>query len=273
MMRSTRNFAVDDVEIVRLTYRDNCWCPQVMLDEAARDFEHDPIAASWTWDGLLRQMADELVFSGTWVVEDFDIEQVIRELKEGISIPYGGLLQDRRERQARQAAKINNAFFVGYDHGFVDPSTSIEIYLDEKNKRIFCLREMHERRQSLTQIPGRLKKAIPRVADRWPVSCDSARPDVISLLKDAGVNAMSCTKVKIKDRIDQLKTYLLVVAPGCENLIRELSAYRWQKDRNDNLLPTPVDEDNHLLDSIAYALGKILDVNAGEYKQLSNTWI
>jgi phage terminase large subunit len=37
-------------------------------------------------------------------------------------------------------------------------------------------------------------------------------------------------------------------------VIRELSTYRWKKDRNENLLPEPLDENNHALDAISYAL-------------------
>lgn len=264
---------MSDIEIVRLTYRDNPWCPQVMKDEAARDFERNPEAAASIWDGLLSLDLDEIVFSGVWMVEDFKIEKVIEELKAQIKISYSGLMQERRAKHQRQAEKINNAFLIGYDHGFVDPSAGLEIFLDAKNKKIYCLREMYERRQSLTEIPSRLKAAIPRAGEKWPVQCDSARPDVIALLKDAGIRATSCTKLKIVDRIDALKTYLIIVHPRCENLIRELSSYRYQTDRNGNVLPDPIDADNHLLDSLAYSLGNELQTRKGGYRELKNPYV
>lgn len=41
--------------------------------------------------------------------------------------------------------------------------------------------------------------------------------------------------------------------------MRELSTYRWARDKNDHLLPDPLDESNHLLDATSYAL-------AGEFE-------
>ena len=129
---------MDDIEIVRLTFRDNPWNPQVMADEAARDFERNPDVAAAIWDGMLSLDLDEIVFSGIWHVEDFDIEKIIAELISEIKIPHGGFLNERREKHQRQTEKINNAFLIGYDHGWNDPSAAIEIFLDSKNKRIFC---------------------------------------------------------------------------------------------------------------------------------------
>ena len=42
--------------------------------------------------------------------------------------------------------------------------------------------------------------------------------------------------------------------PRCRNLIRELTLYQWQRDRDGNTLRQPRDRDNHLIDALRYAL-------------------
>ncbi|MBT3272115.1 MAG: hypothetical protein HN368_03095 [Spirochaetales bacterium] len=260
---------LDDVELVRLTYRDNCWCPDVMTAEATRDFDRDPITAASIWNGDLWKTTDEIIFHN-FVTEDFDIDEVIEELKSAVHVGHSGFRKDQRERRFRQYQKIENSFFCGFDHGWVDPCAGIELYFDEKNKRIFAINELYQRKLKLTEIGKRLKECIPRTGEGWPVQVDNARPDVIDHLRDCAINAQSCKKIQIKERIDALQTYLIVVHPRCENLLMELSSYRWQKDRNDAILPVPIDEQNHILDSISYALSGELVYGKTGYRTFKN---
>ena len=259
----------DDVELAKVTYRDNPWCPQVMLDEAARDFEHDPVSAASIWNGELWQVADEVIFHNS-VVEEFDIDEVIAELKEAVHIGHQWTMRERRERRGRLYGKIENAFYIGFDHGWIHPCAGIELYYDKEHKRIFVINELYQRKLKLTQIGERLKETIPKSTTGWPVQVDNARPDVIDHLKDSGINAHSCKKTPIKERIDAIQSHLIIVHPRCENFLMELSSYRWQKDRNDALLPVPVDDNNHLLDALSYALAGELQYGKVGYKVIEN---
>ena len=260
---------MDDIELVKVTFRDNPWCPEVMKQEAARDFAIDPAAAASIWDGGLWQPLDEIVFHN-FISEAFDIKEVIDELKSAVHIGYSCTMREKRERRARQYGKIENAFYIGFDHGWIHPCAGIEVYYDKKNKRIFANNELYQRKLKLTEIGNRLKECIPRTTTGWPVQVENARPDVIDHLKDAGINAHSCKKILIKERIDAIQAHLIIVHPRCENLLMELSSYRWQKDRNDVLLPVPVDEKNDLLDAMSYALAGELQYGKVGYRVIEN---
>ena len=70
---------------------------------------------------------------------------------------------------------------------------------------------------------------IPTDAPMW---CDSAEPDRIKSWRRAGYHAMPVSKESgsIQAQIDYLKSHRLVIHPSCENLIAEISAWKWQKD-------------------------------------------
>ena len=49
------------------------------------------------------------------------------------------------------------------------------------------------------------------------------------------------------------------------NLIKELRSYQWQQDKDGNILPKPIDFNNHAIDAMRYACLNSLTQNAGEY--------
>ncbi|MCF7948741.1 MAG: PBSX family phage terminase large subunit [Spirochaetaceae bacterium] len=263
----------DDTEVVHFTHEVNYWNPEVMTEEAAIDYRNNPAEYLHTWGGELAQNADEQIFSN-WIVEDIDIEEVKNELKASFRVKQYRSAHDLKEQKGRAYNKIDNAFRVGFDHGWVHASAGIEIYVDKKHKRVFVLRELYEKHLRLDRIGLSLKEAIPRAAEKWPVEADSARPDVIDFLRQEGINAHPGMKYQVRERITTLQTWLIIVDSSCRNTINELSTYRWKKDRNDRLLPDPVKANDDLLDALSYAMGKDLEPRpVATYQKLKDPYL
>lgn len=66
--------------------------------------------------------------------------------------------------------------------------------------------------------------------------------------------------------IDMLKRYNLKVTKTSLNLIKESQNYKWQEDKNGNLLNRPIDNYNHAIDATRYAVwNKLSNPNYGKY--------
>jgi len=67
---------------------------------------------------------------------------------------------------------------------------------------------------------------------------------------------------KIIDRIALIQDYELIVDADSTNLIKELNNYVWHDKKSE----TPIDDYNHLLDALGYAVWNYVGKpNAGKY--------
>lgn len=100
---------------------------------------------------------------------------------------------------------------------------------------------------------------------------DNSRPEVIAFLRRRKIlNAKFCTKLKLIDRIDQIKSWNIVVKPGLEHITKELALYSWRRDTQGTLQPIPEDKNNHCIDALFYAVGdSIIDEQKPSYKPLN----
>lgn len=54
--------------------------------------------------------------------------------------------------------------------------------------------------------------------------------------------------------IQWLQKLRIVVNENLPELVNELTVYKWDEDKDGNVLPRPVDRDNHLIDALRYSL-------------------
>lgn len=114
----------------------------------------------------------------------------------------------------------------------------------------------------LSQIQGRdgdgfvtwmfEKLNIPKNAR---IICDSNRPDKIISLRRAGWEyavAVDGSSKKIIDGIDLLHNLDVYYTDTSTNIEHEQRVYCWDKDKNENYLEEPIDQDNHHMDRIRY---------------------
>ena len=83
------------------------------------------------------------------------------------------------------------------------------------------------------------------------VYCDSASPDRIEVLSNNGLNCYPSVK-DVKAKIDTTRETKIHIKECCENLIRELPEYQWDKDRMGNILDKPVKKKDHAIDALCY---------------------
>ena len=71
-----------------------------------------------------------------------------------------------------------------------------------------------------------------------------------------GVNAKPSDKGKgsIIAGIQYLKSFHLHVTSDSHNMIKELRNYKWQKDKEEKRINVPVDNFNHCIDAMRYAV-------------------
>lgn len=157
-------------------------------------------------------------------------------------------------------------FYNGLDFGFSkDPDALEHMHYDKKKRILYILDELCE----VGQNSDLLAKKTKEIIGNQLVTCDSAEPRMIDELNRQGINAYPARKGKdsILFGIDWLQKQKIVVDVHCQNTKNELQKYRWKEDKNGNVLPKPVDKDNHLIDAMRYGCEDIME----PYKPLGET--
>ena len=179
-------------------------------------------------------IVDGLVYEN-WKEESFDIDEI------------------------RSKPDIVSAF--GLDFGYTnDPSTLFCGLLDLKNKRLFVFDEMYEKGLSNRRIFENIESMG---YGKEKITADSAEPKSIDELKGFGLRVKSATKGKdsVKNGIQWIQDLEIIIHPRCVNFITEISNYTWDKDKLGNKLNVPIDDFNHLMDAMRYALEQYITNN------------
>ena len=58
--------------------------------------------------------------------------------------------------------------------------------------------------------------------------------------------------------IQWLQKLQIVIDSSLKDAINEFTVYKWREDKDGNVLPEPVDKNNHIIDSIRYALEQLI---------------
>ena len=146
----------------------------------------------------------------------------------------------------------------GLDFGYTnDPSTLFCGLLDLKEKRLFVFDEMYEKGLSNKRIAETVH-GMGYGKER--ITADSAEPKSIDELKSLGLRVKAATKGKdsIKNGIQWIQDLEIIIHPRCVNFITEISNYTWDQDKFGTKLNVPIDDFNHLMDAMRYALEKYI---------------
>ena len=82
---------------------------------------------------------------------------------------------------------------------------------------------------------------------------ETAEPDKLVEFRNAGF-AVYPAKKSIMDGINEVKKYRLHITKDSANVLKELSNYTWCKDKSGKSLDMPIDDYNHALDALRYAV-------------------
>lgn len=158
--------------------------------------------------------------------------------------------------QIRKDYKIESAF--GLDFGYTnDPSALFAGFIDVQNRKIFVWDEMYETGLSNKKIAENIT-SLGYGKER--ITADSAEPKSIDELKGYGLRVSGAAKGKdsINNGIQFIQDFEIIIHPRCVHFLTEISNYTWDKDKFNNKLNKPIDDFNHLMDAMRYALEKFI---------------
>jgi len=168
----------------------------------------------------------------------------------------GVIFTDWSIGEFKQVGKV----VFGQDYGFSnDPSTLVKTSIDKENKIIYIQLCFYQTKLTTSEILQLNKKFA---ADNLIVG-DSAEPRLITeLSRDCNVVPAIKGQGSITFGISLLQDYDLVITEDSTELIKELNNYCWLEKKSQ----TPVDNFNHAIDSLRYAVSyQLQNPNLGEY--------
>lgn len=158
--------------------------------------------------------------------------------------------------QIREDYKIKSAF--GLDFGYTnDPSALFVGFIDTEAKKIFVWDEMYKTGLSNEKI---FQNIMSMGYGKERIVADSAEPKSIDQLRGLGLRIKGAKKGRdsIRTGIQFIQDYEIIIHPRCVNFLTEIGTYIWDKDKIGNKLNVPVDDNNHLMDAMRYALEKYI---------------
>lgn len=208
--------------VIEANYEDNPWFPDVLRAEMEYDRRRDPDKYAHVWLGGYQRNSAARVFHN-WKIEEFE-------------------------------TPLGTTFRLGADWGFsVDPSVLVRCWLD--GRRLMIDYEAYMVGCEIDQLPD-LFRTVPD-AERWFITADSARPETISYMQKHGFPKMGRAikgENSIKEGVEFLKSYDIVVHPRCVHVIDELTLYSLKVDPLTKLvLPILQDKNNNVIDALRYA--------------------
>ncbi len=152
-----------------------------------------------------------------------------------------------------EVKKTADKLFNGIDFGYAqDPFAFNRNYYNRKKKELYILQELHGYGWSNEMIAERTKPIIGREV----VVCDSAEPKSIAELKRYNLTAQPAAKGKdsVLFGIRWLQAQKIFIDKSCVHTINEFQMYQWAKNKQGEVLPRPVDSNNHHIDDIRYGM-------------------
>lgn len=163
---------------------------------------------------------------------------------------------EEKEFDANEISKrkgVKSAF--GLDFGYTnDPSAFFCGLIDIANKEIYVFDEIYKNAMKNRQIA---EEIIRKGYGKEKIVADSQEPKSIDELYDLGLKGIRKSRKgrdSINNGIQYIQDYKIIIHPRCVNFITEISNYTWDKDKFDNPVNKPVDDFNHLMDAMRYAL-------------------
>lgn len=227
----------EDFCLVEANYYDNPWFPDELRRDMERDRARDIDKYNHVWLGKHKMMSEARVFKN-WRIEDFAVGK-------------------------------DAVFYLGADWGFSqDPTVLIAcfiigdtIYIPYEAYGVGV--EIDKTPQMFDDLVRRPDGVTPdprfhRMARKWPMTADSARPETISYMRRHGYPRIKPSikgQGSVEDGIEFLRSFDIVVHPRCVHTIDELSNYSYKIDPKTNeILPVLEDKKNHVIDALRYAL-------------------
>lgn len=153
----------------------------------------------------------------------------------------------------------------GLDFGYTnDPTAFVIGFLDLDKKQLFIWDEIYQKRMSNRKIAETI---IAMGYGKERITADSAEPKSIDELQTMHLHVQGARKGKdsVNNGIQWIQELEIIIHPRCVNFLTEISNYQWDKDKFGKTLNVPIDDFNHLMDAMRYALEKYITGNKWIY--------
>ena len=168
-----------------------------------------------------------------------------------------GLVYENFREQAFELSELPETArsYFGLDFGYTnDPTAFFCGMVDRDGKKIWVFDELYERGMSNERIA---EKITEMGYAKEQITADSAEPKSIDRLRELGLRRIRPAqkgKDSILNGIDRIQDYEIIIHPKCRNFLTEIYNYTWDKDKFGRIINRPIDEYNHLMDAMRYAL-------------------
>ena len=248
----------------RLTITFNPWSERHWLKRRFFDREDDSVLALTT-NYLCNEWLDE---SDKALFERMKVNNPRRYQVAGLGnwgIVDGLIFENWKEEQFNiDDIKVNCESIFGLDFGYTnDPTALFCGMIDKVNKKIYVFDEIYEKGLSNAAIYQRIND---KGFSKELITADCAEPKSIDELRGLGLRRITAAKKgkdSIMNGIQFIQDYEIIVHPKCVNFLTEISNYTWDKDKFGNAINKPVDDFNHLMDAMRYAIERHINFGAG----------
>lgn len=219
--------AKNDPDILAITtnYKCNEWLDEADLRLFENMKEKNPrryqVAGLGNWG-----IVDGLVYEN-WKEEEFTLDQVIN------------------------CDSVN-----GIDFGYTnDPAAVFIGFIDTENKKLYVWDEIYKKGLSNKKLYEEIENVHYQ---KKSFTADCAEPKSIDELRGYGLRVEKSQKGKdsITHGIQYIQDFEIIIHPRCVNFITEIGNYTWDEDRLGNKINRPIDDFNHLMDAMRYAVEK-----------------
>ena len=166
-----------------------------------------------------------------------------------------------RWKQGKFNDKLN--YVWGMDFGYaIDPTTLTKCAVEtiEDENYLYMKEYCYKANMTTDDILALLERYVKK---HELIVADSAEPRLIQEIRLSGYNIIPARKGKdsIMAGISKMQDYNLVVDPDSRNLMTEFDNYAWDKDKG-----KPIDNYNHSIDGIRYAMEQLSQVATFYFK-------
>lgn len=161
--------------------------------------------------------------------------------------------EDFNWRDISRQTGVKSVF--GLDFGYTnDPTGFFCGLIDTETKDLWVFDELYQKGMSNEQI---YEEILKMGYSKEKIVADSAEPKSIDRLYNLGLRRIKRArkgKDSINNGIDFIQDYKIHIHPKCTNFMTEISNYVWDEDKTGAKINKPIDDFNHLMDAMRYAL-------------------
>jgi len=150
--------------------------------------------------------------------------------------------------------------WYGCDFGYNVQSAIVRVELYEGC--LYVSEELYKTRLTTSDLIIEINRL--NIGQYDEIYADAAEPKTIEEVFRAGYNSMPADK-DVTEGIRKVKSMPLYITKDSKNLRKELSSYKWKKDKNDKVLDEPTKENDHLCDAMRYAIFTRLKNNEAQF--------